>query len=159
MSEETIMREETTMTDHAGSATMPEERTIERTLELEASPDRVWRAITDPTELSKWFGHETDLELVPGYEGAMIWDEHGRYALRVDVVEPPRRFVWSWVHEPDVAFADAPSTTVEWELTPRDDGGTTLFLRESGFRTDLHHKQNTDGWIEELGELMELLAA
>lgn len=72
MSEETIMREETTMTDHAGSATMPEERTIERTLELEASPDRVWRAITDPTELSKWFGHETDLDLVPGYEGAMI---------------------------------------------------------------------------------------
>ena len=70
----------------ATNETMPKERTIERTMEFEASPERVWRAITDPVELSKWFGHETDLELVPGYEGAMTWEQHGRYALRVDVV-------------------------------------------------------------------------
>jgi hypothetical protein len=41
----------------------------------------------------------------------------------------------------------------------RPDGGTTLRLRESGFLTDLHHRQNTEGWDEELGELRELLAA
>ena len=51
----------------------------------------------------------------------------------------------------------SPSTRVEWELTARDDGGTTLFLRESDFRTDLHHEQNTEGWTEELAELIELL--
>jgi uncharacterized protein YndB with AHSA1/START domain len=67
--------------------------------------------------------------------------------------------VWSWVHEPDVAFEDAPATRVEWELTARDDGGTTLYLRESGFLTDHHHHQNTTGWDEELGELVALLAA
>lgn len=131
---------------------------VERTVEFAASIDRVWRAITEAEELSKWFGDQTEIELVPGSHGAMIWENHGRYAFKVEVVEPPRRLVWSWVHEPGVAFDDAPSTRVEWSLTPRDDGGTTLLLRESGFLTDLHRQQNTDGWSEELAELSELLA-
>jgi uncharacterized protein YndB with AHSA1/START domain len=117
----------------------------------------VWRAISDPGELSRWFGDETVLELRPGAEGAMIWKDHGSFALRVEEVEPPRRLVWSWVHEPGVPFSDAPATKVEWTLVERDDGGTTLHLRESGFRTDLHLRQNTDGWGEELEQLHELL--
>ena len=134
-------------------------RTIEKMVEFAAPIDRVWRAITDPQELSQWFGHETELELVPGGNGAMIWEQHGSFAVRVEVVEPPHRFVWSWVHEAGVPFDDAPSTRVEWTLTAREDGGTTLHLRESGFRTELHFQQNTEGWGEELDELIALLAA
>ncbi len=144
-----------TMTDDTAS-----ERTIERVEEFDAAIERVWKAITDPVELSQWFGDETELELVVGSEGAMVWHEHehGRFACRVEVVEAPTRIVWSWVHEPNVAFDQAPATRVEWQLRSRDDGGTTLVLRESGFRTDLHHSQNTEGWGEELAELIALLA-
>lgn len=133
------------------------ERTIEKTMEFDASPERVWRAITDPAELSQWFGDDTRLDLRPGSDGAMIWDEHGSFAVRVEVVDPPHRFSWRWVHQPDVDFDDAPSTLVEWSLTPRKGGGTILRLRESGFRTDLHQQQNTEGWSEELGELRAFL--
>lgn len=135
------------------------ERVIERTVELRAEPDRVWKAITDPDELSSWFGDRTELTLLPGSDGAMIWAQHGRFAVRVEEVDPPTRLVWSWVHEPDVPFDEAPSTRVEWTLTPRDGGGTTLHLRESGFLTDVHFRQNTEGWTEELAELIELVAA
>lgn len=133
------------------------ERTLEKVLELEASPERVWKAITDPAELSQWFGDETKLDLRPGGGGEMIWDSHGSFAVRVEEVEPPHRLVWSWVHEAGVPFGDAPATRVEWTLTPRDGGGTTLHLRESGFLTDLHHQQNTGGWDEELGTLVVML--
>ena len=133
------------------------DRTIERTVEFDAPVERVWKAITDPDELSKWFGDRTELELTPGAHGAMSWDEHGTFAVRVEEVDAPRRLVWSWVHEPGVPFDQDASTRVEWSLTARDDGGTTLRLRESGFRTDLHHQQNTQGWKAELGELIELL--
>lgn len=133
------------------------ERTLEKVLDFEASPERVWSAITVPEELSQWFGDRTELDLRPGGAGAMIWDSHGSFAVRVETVDPPRLLVWSWVHEADVAFDDAPATRVEWLLTPRENGGTSLRLRESGFRTDLHHRQNTDGWDEELGELVTLL--
>ena len=134
------------------------ERVIERTEEFDAAIEDVWRAITDQRELSQWFGHEVRFEPKPGFEGVMVWEEHGSFALRVEEVDAPTRLVWSWVHESDVAFADAPSTRIEWMLTARDDGGTTLHLRESGFRTDLHFRQNTEGWSEELAELHALLA-
>lgn len=133
------------------------ERIVAKTLELEAPVEAVWRAITDPTELAAWFGDEAELTLEPGADGAMSWEAHGRFAMRVEVVEPPHRLVWSWVHEAGVAFDDAPSTRVEWTLSARAGGGTTLHLRESGFRTDLHHGQNTKGWDEELAELVALL--
>jgi uncharacterized protein YndB with AHSA1/START domain len=137
---------------------MSDEPIVEKTLEFDASVERVWRAISNPSELSQWFGHKADFEAVPGAEGAMIWHEHGSFALKVEEVEPPTRLVWSWVHEPDVSFSEAAATRVEWQLTGRDDGGTTLFLRETGFRTDLHRNQNDVGWDEELGELVALLA-
>ena len=135
------------------------ERTVERTLDLKASPERVWRAITDPAELTRWFGHEAEVDLRPGGDASMYWREHGRFAMRIEVVEAPRRLVWSWVHEPNVDFEDAPATRVEWTLTPREGGGTRLALRETGFRTDLHQQQNHQGWAEELAELEALLAA
>ena len=34
---------------------------IERTLVLRASPERVWRALTDSDELSQWVGQRADL--------------------------------------------------------------------------------------------------
>ena len=133
------------------------ERTVEKVLELDVTVEKVWSAITDPAELALWFGDEAELDLRPGGDAAMTWEDHGRYAMRVEEVDPPRRLVWSWVHEPGVAFEDAPATRVEWTLTPRDDGGTTLRLCETGFRTDLHHRQNTEGWDAELAELTTLL--
>lgn len=131
---------------------------VEKTIEFEADIDVVWRAITDPDELAQWFGDEADIDLVPGGAGAMTWAKHGRFAMRVEIVEPPARLVWSWVHEPNVDFEDAPATRVEWALHSRDDGGTTLTLVETGFRTELHHTQNTGGWDEELAELVTLVS-
>lgn len=77
--------------------------------------------------------------------------------MRIEEVDPPRRLVWSWLHEPGAAFDEASATRVQWTLTPRDDGGTTLHLLETGFRTDLHRGQNDEGWDAELGELGQLL--
>jgi uncharacterized protein YndB with AHSA1/START domain len=133
--------------------------TIERTLELDAAVGDVWRALTDPTELSGWFGDTAELNVSLGAEGWFGWQQHGRFAVRVEELEPPRRFVWSWVHEAGKRLDEAPATRVEWTLTPRPDGGTTLHLRESGFRTLEHHRQNTQGWEEELGHLVEHLKA
>jgi len=132
---------------------------IERTLELDQPVADVWRALTDPTELSGWFGDNTELNPQVGGDGWFEWDKHGRYAMRVEAFEPPRRFAWRWVHQPATPVDQAPSTLVEWTLTPRADGGTTLHLRESGFLTEKHHQQNTQGWEEELAELVAHLTA
>ncbi len=134
------------------------ERVVEKTVHVQASRERVWMAITDPAELAMWFGDEAELDLRVGGDGAMTWENHGRYEMRVEEVDAPRRLVWSWVGGGGVAFDDAQTTRVEWELTTREDGGTTLYLRESGFLNDHDRGQNDHGWDEELGELVQLLA-
>lgn len=134
------------------------ERVVEKTMHFKASRDRVWKAITDPTELAMWFGDEAELDLRVGGDGAMTWEKHGRYEVRIEELDPPRRIVWSWVGKAGVPFDDTPTTRVEWELSEREDGGTTLYLRESGFRSESDRQGNDDGWSSELGELVELLA-
>ena len=133
------------------------DRTVEKVLELDAPRERVWRAITEAEELSQWFGDQAEVDLRSGGAATMIWEEHGSYAMRIREVDAPHRLVWSWVHEPGVAFEDAPHTTVEWVLTEREDGGTTLRLKETGFLTDKHRGQNDEGWDEELEHLSGLL--
>jgi uncharacterized protein YndB with AHSA1/START domain len=132
---------------------------IERTLELAASPERVWTALTDPRELARWFPDEvTELEPRAGGAGWLRWSQHGRFAVRFEVFDPPRHLVWTWSRSPDTAVDDGPSTRVEWRLDARPGGGTTLRLRESGFLDARHRQENEGGWTHELGELGAYLA-
>lgn len=131
---------------------------IEKTLELRADPERVWAALTDPAQLGAWFPERVDgLDGTP--DGWLVWDAHGRFAIRVVESERPRRLVWTWARESDTALDEGPTTTVEWTLQTTESGGTRLHLRESGFLTREAREQNDGGWDQELGELVEHLAA
>jgi len=73
-------------------------------------------------------------------------------------VEPGRRIAWRGATEPNRAVDDGPTTLVEWDVEPTAHGGTILHLRESGFENEQSLDDNTQGWLEELAELRELLA-
>jgi uncharacterized protein YndB with AHSA1/START domain len=89
------------------------------TLTLRATPDRVWRALTDAGELRAWFAEHAEVDLRPG--GA--WRFWGRHSLgvptpdaadqRIEALEPERRlaFTWTWSGVP---------TRVELLLEPRE---------------------------------------
>ncbi len=132
---------------------------IEKRLELNAPVERVWKAISDPAEISRWFSDRCEWDLRPGGRGVFDWENHGVYSVRVDAVDPPNRLVWSWNHDPGTEVEEGTFTTVEWVLTSNESGGTTLVLLESGFETEDRRQQNDSGWDSELGELVELLAA
>ncbi len=128
---------------------------IERTLELKASPERVWRAISDPAELSRWFPTHAELEVRPGGDGRFHFDGYGDALVHVEAVDRPRYLAWRWLGEKP--SPEESETLVEWWLEPRADGGTSLRLRESGFRFEKHRAGNEEGWTAELGELVQLL--
>ena len=115
------------------------------------------KALTDPEELSAWFGDSAEVELEVGGEGWFGWEKHGRFPMRVVGVDPERRFAWRWGHEPGASFDEARSTLVEWTLEPRADGGTTLHLRESECPSLKRRNENDRGWTEELEEFVALL--
>jgi uncharacterized protein YndB with AHSA1/START domain len=133
---------------------------IEREMTFAASPQRVWRAISDPTELARWFPQRAAWDLRPGGTGTFWWDGHGSFPIQVEAVDPPRYLAWTWGREAEIDPASQESATlVEWWVEPREGGGTTLRMRESGFQLPAHRAGNDEGWTEELGELVALLEA
>jgi len=132
---------------------------IERTLELGAAPDRVWKALTDTNEITAWFGDSAELEPRLGAEGWFGWESHGRFAVRIEALELETRLAWRWAREADTPLDQTRSTLVEWTLIPRPDGGTTLKLEESGFGRERDREENVGGWKHELGHLSDHLAS
>ncbi|GAB3032416.1 SRPBCC domain-containing protein [Bowmanella dokdonensis] len=133
---------------------------ISRQLEFNQSIEQVWQAISDPAKVSQWFGSRADYQLAEGSEGWFEWPEEvcsGRFAMRIERVEPNRFLAWRWMQDKDVPFAAEQSTLVEWSLE-QTDGGTRLTLKESGFLNHHQRKMNVQGWHQELNDLYACLA-
>lgn len=136
---------------------------IERTVELAHPPATVWTALTTAEGLGSWFGQKATIDLRPGGAAQMSWDGGMTVEMRVERVEEPRVFGYTWqIHGlPD---DDPRRTYVEFTLEPAG-SGTRLTVIESGFAQlpdDAYHKAyegNTDGWAMELGELAAYLDA
>ncbi len=69
---------------------------IERTVEIAHPPARVWAALTTAEGLSAWFGNEATIELRPGGAASMKWDSGHIADLRVERVEEPTVFGYTW---------------------------------------------------------------
>jgi uncharacterized protein YndB with AHSA1/START domain len=124
---------------------------IERQMTFPATREDVWAAITEPEQISKWFGTETELDLRPGGAGVFRWGEL-EVRVTVEEVTPPSRFSYRW--EPSRTPSGGPTTLVEFDLEDIP-GGTRLSLVESGFSSlpSESRQENELGWDEELGHL------
>ena len=136
---------------------------IERTIEIAHPPARVWAALTTAEGLGTWFGNAATIDLRPGGEAKLTWSSGDAASLRIERVEPPTAFGFTWGINglPD---GDPRHTYVEFTLEPTKDG-TRLTVVELGFAQlpdDAYRKAfdgNTEGWASELGELAEYLDA
>ncbi len=136
---------------------------IERTVEVAQPPAKVWAALTTAEGLSAWFGQQATIDLRPGGSAWMRWDSGDTADMRVERVEEPRVFGFTWGIF-GLPEGDPRRTYVEFTLEPTDTG-TRLTVVESGFAQlpeDAHRKAydgNTEGWASELGELVDYLNA
>ncbi len=136
---------------------------IERTIDIAHSPERVWAAITTAEGLGSWFGNSAKIDLRPGGAAEMTWDHGHRAEMRVERVEEPRVFGYTW-HIYGLPEEDPRRTYVEFTLEPTG-SGTRLTVVESGFSQlsqeayDQAYNGNTKGWASELGELVDYLNA
>ncbi len=124
--------------------------------ELRHSPQKVWRALTDPVLLAEWLLPVIGLDLQPGaaftfktqpYPG---WD--GTVSCRMLEIEAHKKLSYTWV------VGDMLDTVVTFTLTPTA-SGTRLSLVQSGFKPE--QKQNFGGarygWKMMGGKLVDLL--
>lgn len=135
---------------------------IERDILIDAPIDVVWRVITEPEQIVRWFSDEADIDLRRGGEGRLVFRSGESYQLQVEAVEPPRRFAFRWVQPQGSAVRPDTSTLVEFTLEP-EDGGTRLRVVESGFdKVDWsdeakarYVERHTDGWTRLLDRLRD----
>lgn len=136
---------------------------IERVVELAHPPAKVWAAITTAEGLGTWFGNQATIDLRPGGPAKLTWDSGDSADLRVERVEEPKVFAFTW-HIHGLPEGDPRRTYVEFTLEPVATG-TRLTVIETGFAQlpdDAYgtaYDGNTRGWANELGELVAYLDA
>ena len=121
------------------------------------SPEKVWRALTDPALLTEWLLPVVELNLEPGaaftfktqpYPG---WD--GTVNCRMLEIEAHSKLSYTW------GVGDFIDTVVTFTLTPTA-SGTRLSLVQSGFKPDQKRESGGAryGWKMMGGKLVDLLA-
>jgi uncharacterized protein YndB with AHSA1/START domain len=135
---------------------------IEKTIELNAPVERVWRALTDHHEFGAWFRVKLEGPFVLGEmsRGQITYPgyEHVAWQAKVVAMEKPRLFSFRWppyAVESGVDYSQEPWTLVEFRLEPTPQG-TRLTVVESGFDALPEHRRaearrmNEGGWEEQV---------
>lgn len=123
---------------------------IVRTVQIKASPQRVWRVRTGADLVSQWFGDRTSFHLRPGGATELWWRERGTFHTVVETVDEPKTFAYRWCLDADTPVAEGASTLVTFTLTP-DGAVTRLTVTESGFAAlpaevrEQRYHENTQG--------------
>lgn len=144
-------------------------RAFRMSLDLDATPDQVWRALTEAEEIVRWFSPRA--QVAPGVGGTMSWSwGHGEdWITRIDGWEPGRllRLVQEDARPYDAKGDQLPPGEVEpariaVEFTLETaQGKTRLRLVHSGFGVgaawDAEVDGISEGWQAELRSLRHYL--
>jgi uncharacterized protein YndB with AHSA1/START domain len=138
------------------------ENQIEKRIEMSASVDRVWQAITDYRQFGEWFRVKMEGPFVEGKSvgGQLTYPgyAHLKMEIVVKTIKPTSYFSYTWhpyAVDPEADYSQETPTLVEFRLeeTP---GGTLLVVTESGFdklppeRYTDAFRMNSRGWEQQL---------
>jgi uncharacterized protein YndB with AHSA1/START domain len=158
-----------TDTQTANSATARHDPAIaERTLIIErvfkASPEKVFKAWTDPAILVKWWGPEgfetpdlkMDVRQGGAYRTVMLspkGDSHVASGVYREIA-PPRRLVMTWAWEkPDGTRGHETEIVLTFEPAP---GGTKMRMVQKLFQDGADRDGHNSGWASSFNDLERL---
>jgi len=135
---------------------------IRKSVEIDAPPDVVFRALTDEKELVRWMPNEAKVDLRVG--GAIRFRFHWA-ARNVDTevkgtikeLVPGRKLAYTWVaamrsDRDPLRMEDAPEALVTWSLDELPQGRTKVTLVQKGF-DERFRQDGESGWEHFLGQL------
>jgi uncharacterized protein YndB with AHSA1/START domain len=151
-----------------------EHGSIEREIQVDASPEVVFDVISRPEHLAQWWPDEAEIEPAVGATGHIIFhgatpaEAHVEPIMIVDA-QRPRRFSFRWVYEEPAVPGPNNSLLVTFDLEPSGNG-TRVRMTETGFRergweaavleeTYQDHSSGWDYFIPRLGEYVGRLVS
>ena len=125
-------------------------------MSIRAPAQLVYEMLTDPGLFVQWMA--VDATLDPREGGIVCWTHANGDTVTGSYVEliPGRRVVFTYGWERADVEIPPGSTTVEIELTPTSNGGTTLRLVHGGLDDPAADAHDT-GWTHYLGRLRSLI--
>jgi uncharacterized protein YndB with AHSA1/START domain len=126
---------------------------VTQSVEVDASPDRIWRLLTDPVELPRWWPDAADLE--PRVGGRVVLNfGPGNVSGEITTWEPPSALGFTWVQ------SNMPGVELHVAFTVDDlgDGRSRVSVVHSGFETAPAEAREAvvEGWTRFLPRLAEL---
>jgi uncharacterized protein YndB with AHSA1/START domain len=135
--------------------------TTTHSIDIDAPATRVWRALTTPDELERWFfGVKTESDWRKGSALVHRGELQGKpYEDKGEIlrIEPPTLLVHT--HWSDVSgLPDEPQhyQRVTWSLDD-DDGRTSLTVHEDNLPSEDAKRMSDQSWPHALGNLKELV--
>jgi uncharacterized protein YndB with AHSA1/START domain len=136
-------------------------RDIELSVELDASPEDVFRAVTEGTEIAKWLAPEARVTAPEGGKKASIWISWGEgmsVEHEIEIFDAPKR-----LRHPSGRNGETKAPLyADWSIEARAGGKTTLRLVHSGFSAsadwDDEFEAHARGWRLMLQNLRQSFA-
>lgn len=135
---------------------------IRKTIEINASPETVFKALSDPEEITQWFPDQAILE--PKIGGKMKFTFFAKDVKPLDrdffpegeIVEfvPNKKLSYTWIPRDIPGF---PRTIVTWNLEKIGQNKTRVTISHSGFTGKPHelYKEHSHGWDYFANRLIE----
>ena len=134
----------------------PQTRSVVIEREIAHSPEKLWRALTQPHLIVEWL-MRNDFEPVVGHRFTLSGD-WGGVECDVLAVEPGKTLTYTWNHVHDDPLYDLRSV-VSFTLTPTA-SGTLLRMEQTGFRPEQKQAFGgaRHGWEQHFTNLERVLA-
>lgn len=133
------------------SETVQDTSPVVQSVEIRATPERVFELFTDPEQLVKWWPDAADLEPRVGGKMRFVFDR-GEVTGEVTRFEPPSALGFTWNSE------QAPGVVTQVDVTLEDlgDGRCRVELVHSGWEAAPEARAiHEQGWRHFLGILVE----
>jgi uncharacterized protein YndB with AHSA1/START domain len=139
---------------------MTEAIAVKRSIVINADRERIWQALTDAAQVSKWFDSSMTWEFKLGIGEPITYWMNGEVLGkgRIVTVDSPERFAFNWTPEPG-----NPAETLVTFTLERVAEGTRVTVVEAGFevlpadRQQPRVEENSDGWRQVLDHLVTYL--
>lgn len=135
---------------------------VQVSVTINAEPATVWRFLSEADKVLAWMTYlpgapipeGSAFEPRPGGEISIIFPNGGRARGKVLELTPPKRLVFTWGYDPDVAATGLGpgACRVEITLAPSPQG-TRVTLTHSGPMTDELARGHEAGWRHNLSQL------
>lgn len=134
---------------------------IKREVTIKAPKERVYAAIADPKQLTKWFPDRIEGNFSEGEQPFFVFEGQAKAQTYIEKMQPYEYFAFRWrtrISDTVVDVLKEPNTLVEFRIKEID-GVCAVTMTESGFAslpTDIAEasfKRNDGGWTFMLDRL------